>query len=340
MRPRRVLLLASVLAGALSAFATLFDESRMALQSGAVALAALAVLALLSNTTAGRVRVALAAGLGLLALVMVLELRWLAEPSATSQLLVPSYSPLDGSPAPSPHPSALLDEWQEGIDRNRAVQTGELVGLLALAYAVAALPPRRRTRRALLARILAVLVLVAALAEAWGDLRDAPLTGALGVAWSALLAVLVAAVVLALSGARSDRFGLLPLGALLVAGVAAVDLGHLVGTWSSWWWFAEASRNAYLTYGVAVDTGLDISPAVEATVALAGPALLTLGALRAGQDDRGRGNAGQGDGGRGNAGQGDSGRGDAVAADGDEHDGHDGHDKHDGPDDTGPAEST
>ncbi|MER7891972.1 hypothetical protein ABTX15_19340 [Micromonospora sp. NPDC094482] len=290
MRPPRVLLLVSAVAGVFSVLATLFSESRAALQSGLVAAVAFLGYVLLAGRVAPRVRTALAAGIGFFALVMAIQLWWLPEQPAGNGWLEPFYAPLDGSGpdvGSGQLESVLLDQWRRGIDRERIAAVGLLLGVLCLAFAVFALPARHRSRRALLARVVvAVLLLVVVGADAWDRVDDAPLSGVLGVALPALLATLIAAGVVVLSGLRADRFALVSLGALLLAVTAGAAFTDLADTWAAWQRSADESGDAFLSVGIAVpsDRLADRSAVVGAAVALAGPALLAIGALRASRD--------------------------------------------------------
>lgn len=289
VRPPRVLLLVSAAAAAFSVLATLVSESRAALQSGLVASAAFLGYVLLAGRAAPRVRSALATAVGLFALVMAVQLGWLAEQPMRNGWMEPFYAPLDGGgPGLSmrPLPPGILDHWRQLIDRERIAGVGLLLGVLCLAVAVRALPARQRPKRTLLARIVAALLLVVVAVDVWDSVDDAPLSGALVAGWPALLATLVAAAVLALSAGRADRRALVPLGALLVAVTAAVDLAHITAGWSSWRTAADHSRDAFLQIRIAVAAGgwADVSAAVRAALAFAGPALLAIGALHASRD--------------------------------------------------------
>ena len=291
MRLPRVLLLVSAAAGVFSVLATLVSESRAALQSGAVALAALTGYVLLAGpATAPRVRSALAAGIGLFAAVLAVKLWWLPE-RVDVGWMEPFYAPLDGSggsrTARFPAAPALLDQARRTIDQERMVAVGLLLGVLCLAVAVRALPVRREPRRGMLARSVAVLLLVVVGADLWRRVDDeTPLLGMLGAGLPALLATLLAAAMVALSGERSDRAALVPIGALLVAVTAAGSFADLAGAWSDWWTLSDRRDDAFLSVGIAVsvDGWADGSEAVRAALALAGPALLAIGARRAARD--------------------------------------------------------
>ncbi|WBB65951.1 aminopeptidase [Micromonospora sp. WMMD812] len=287
MRPPRVLLLVAAVAAGFSVLATLVSESRAALQSGLVAGLAFLGWVLLAGASAPRVRAALAAGLGFFVLVMAVRLWWLPEQPAGDGWLEPFYTPLDGrgsSAGSGQFARELLDHWRQGIDRERLAAVGLLLGVLCLAVAVFALPARHRPRRAMVTRVaVAVLLLVVVGADVWARVDDAPLPGLLGAAWPALLAILVAAGTVVLSGVRSDRFALVALGALLLAVTAGAALTDLADSWAAWQQSAEVSEHAFLSVGIAVPVGrwTDLSEAVRAAVAFAGPALLAVGALRA-----------------------------------------------------------
>ncbi|MEV0719897.1 aminopeptidase, partial [Asanoa sp. NPDC050611] len=107
-----------------------------------------------------------------------------------------------------------------------------------------------------------------------------PLVGPL---WPALVGLLVTLGALALSGWRHDRWLLLPAGLLLLAVTAANDGVDLAGSWAAWW-ATTAPRDGFLEAGflVSLPTNRFLQPseATEAAVALAGPVLVALGALR------------------------------------------------------------
>ncbi|GAB3963896.1 hypothetical protein V1634_02645 [Plantactinospora veratri] len=286
MRPTRVLLTVFVVAGTLSALAALVSADRAAAQSALVASAALIGYVLVVGPAAPRVRPALAAGIALLALPTAVELwRGSAEP-ATRRLLIPFYAPLDGAAASTGRPALpppILDQWRQALDQERLASVALLLGILCLAVAVLALPVRQRRKATVLARGVAVLLLVVVGADVWSRVDGEPLLGLLGAGWPALLATVAAAAVLAVSASRADRTGLVPLGALLVTVSAAVALHDLVRGWSTWWRFANPDDSVFLSAGVATSLAglVDVSAALLATVTLAGPLLLAVGALRA-----------------------------------------------------------
>ncbi|MFJ8582630.1 hypothetical protein [Micromonospora sp. NPDC093277] len=252
---------------------------------------------LLAGPAARRVRPALAAGIGLFAVLMAVELWWLPEQPAHFRWFTPFYAPLDGSgPSVGPVqiPPAMLDQLRQMIDQERLTAVGLLLGVVCLAVAVVALPARQQPKAAELARVVAVLPLAVVGANLWSRIDGAPLLGLLGAGWPALLATLVAAWVVALSGARADPAALVPLGALLVAVSAAVALEDLGSTWLTWWKFSNGIDHAMVDAAVAASvassanisaaSSADVSGAARTAVALAGPALLAVGALTASRD--------------------------------------------------------
>lgn len=282
--------------GALSVLAALGSARRPSIQFGLAASAALVGYVLLAGPAVRRVRQALAAGIGLFAVTMAVELWWLPEQPAEVRWFTPFYAPLDGSyPSVGPVqiPPTVLDQLRQMIDQERFSAIGLLLGVVCLAVAVVALPVRQQPKAAGLARVVAVLPLVVVGANLWSRIDGAPLLGLLGAGWPALLATLVAAWVLALSGARAGRV-LVPLGALLVAVSAAVALEDLSSTWLTWWEFSNGRDQAMVDTAVAVSvtssadvsaaSSVDVLGAVRTAVALAGPALLAVGALTASRD--------------------------------------------------------
>ncbi|MGX7676472.1 hypothetical protein [Plantactinospora sp. DSM 117369] len=286
MRPTRVLLTLFAAAGTMSVLSALISIDRAAAQCGLVASAALIGYVLVAGPAAPRVRPALATGIALLALPTAVELwRGSARP-ATRQWLIPDYTPLDGSAASTGRtalPQPILDQWRQALDADRLAGVALLLGVLCLAVAVLALPARHRPKATVLARVVAVLLLVIVGADAWSRVDGDPLLGLLGTAWPALLATLAAAGVLALSASRAERAALVPLGALLVALSTAVAFHDLTRRWSAWWTFSNPDDGVFLSAGVAVSLAnvVDVPAALLAAVTLAGPALLAVGALLA-----------------------------------------------------------
>ncbi|MEQ4301843.1 hypothetical protein ABNF97_10700 [Plantactinospora sp. B6F1] len=286
MRPTRVLLTIFVVAGTLSVLATLFSADHAAAQCALVASAALIGYVVFAGPTVARVRPALVAGIALLAIPTAVELWCSPARPATRQLLIPIYMPLDGGAASTGRttlPQPILDQWRQALDQERLACVALLLGVLCLAVAVLALPVRQRPKATVPARVVAVLLLVIVGVDTWSRVDDDPLLGLLGAGWPALLATLVAAAVLALSASRADRAGLVPLGALLLTVSAAVAFHDLVRRWSAWWTFANPADGLFLSAGVATSLAglVDVSAALLATVTLAAPALLAVGALRA-----------------------------------------------------------
>ncbi|WP_159104728.1 hypothetical protein [Plantactinospora sp. BB1] len=286
MRPTRVLLTVFVAAGTLSALAALVSADRAAAQAALVASAALVGYVLVAGPAAPRVRPALAAGIALLALPTAVELWRDSGQPAPRNLLIPFYTPLDGTAGSTGRPTLpqpALDQWRQALDQERLACVALLLGVLCLAVAVLALPVRQRPRATVLARTVAVLLLVVVGADVWSRIDGDPLLGLLRAGWPALLATLAAAAVLALSASRADRTGLVPLGALLVTVSAALAFEDLVGDWSAWWSFANPDHGVFLSVGVATSLAdlVDVSAALLAALTLTGPLLLAVGALRA-----------------------------------------------------------
>ncbi|MEO3781360.1 hypothetical protein ABGB16_32135 [Micromonospora sp. B11E3] len=297
MRPTRVLLTVSVGTGALSALAALLSAERAAAQYGLAASAALVGYVLLARPAVPRARPALAAGVGLFAVLMVVRLWWLPEQPADIRWMTPFYAPMDGGGAsmgPVQVPPTILDQWRQAIDQERLAAVGLLLQVLCLAVAVIALPVRRGSKGTWLAGVVAVLLLAVVGVNVWSRVDGAPLLGLLGAGWPALLATLAAAGTLALSGARADRAALVPLGALLIALSSAVILDDLTNIWSTWWRFTNSSDDAFLEAGVAVSAArsagmsavgwADVSAALRTGMALAGTALFAVGAVTASRD--------------------------------------------------------
>ncbi|MFG3705884.1 hypothetical protein ACGF7U_14280 [Micromonospora sp. NPDC047670] len=297
MRPTRVLLMVSTAAGALSVVTALTSAERAAMQYGLAASAALIGYVLLAGPALPRVRPALAAGIALFAAPMTVELWWFPERPADVRWFTPFYAPLGGGLPPTGQvqiPATLLDQWRLLIDQERLRAFALLLGVLCLAVAVVVLPVRQRPKATRLAGVVAVLLLAVVGANAWSRIDDAPPLGLLEAVWPALLATLLAAGVVALSGARADRAALVPLGALLVAVTVAVTADDLASSWFTWWTFSNRSdhstqsgtvvTSAVGTVASSTAGSADVSAAVRAAVALAGPALLTVGALAASRE--------------------------------------------------------
>ncbi|MGW4151715.1 aminopeptidase [Micromonospora chersina] len=271
------LLVASVAAGLLSVAAVLLAMPAASLQFGLAML-----LALLGHVLASpggrRVRWAVAAGVGLLAVVAAMRLFWSQEQVDETGLL--AY----GQGAAR---TALMARWRELIDRERLAALGLALGVLGLAAGVVALPARGR-RRGLATGVLALLFF------AWLGLSFArkfgryPLPDLLGTVWPALLAALVAMGALALSGWRTDRRWLLPVGLVLLSLGAVNAYADLATAWSGWWVMSRPPDGAFLQVGVAVSTASQdipqLSQAVEAAIALAGVGLVAVGALRSSRE--------------------------------------------------------
>ncbi|MFY1597761.1 hypothetical protein [Micromonospora sp. WMMD737] len=198
MRASFGLLVASVAAGLLSVAAALLAVPAASLLFGLVMLLALLGYVLVSRG-ARRVRWTVAAGIGLLAVVAVMRLRWHQE-----QVDGPGWLP----PGQGLTRTALLAHGQQAIDRGRLAALGLALGVLCLAAGASALPARDRRRGAATA-LLALFPL------AWFGLGPArefsrhPLRDLLPSVWPALLAVLVAVGAVALAGA-----GLVAVGAV------------------------------------------------------------------------------------------------------------------------------
>ncbi|MGK5671809.1 hypothetical protein ACSNOB_03040 [Micromonospora sp. URMC 106] len=294
MRPTRVLLMVSITTGALSVVTALVSAERAATQSGLAASAALIGYVLFAGPTLPRVRPALAAGIALFAVPTTVELWWFPERPADVRWFTPFYAPLGGGFTPTGQvqvPATTLEQWRQLIGQERLSAVALMLGVLCLAVAVVALPVREQPKAARLAGVAAVLLLAVVGANVWSRIDDAPPLGLLGAAWPALLATLLAAGVVARSGTRADRAALVPLGALLIAVTAAVTADDLASSWFTWWTFSNRSDHSTQSGTVAVSVvgtvassaagAADVSAAVRAAVALAGPTLLTVGALAA-----------------------------------------------------------
>jgi hypothetical protein len=283
VRLSRVLLLVSAAAGALSVLAALLSAWQASMLCGIGTLAALTGYVWVAGRAAPpRVRWGLAAGIGLLAVVMAVRLSWYQEQQADFGWF--AYAPL------SEAPGALADYWQRMIDRVRIAAIGLLLSVLCLAVAVVAVPVGRRAWRAVLTTIVAALLLAAVGMDVWSQVGRAPVLDVLGVVWPALLGTLLAAGILAAAGQRADPAWLLPVGALLVALTTATVLAELAGNWSAWWALSGImdGNTAAPMLAVSVDDSpaLSARSAVFAAAPLAGPALLAIGALRASRTAR------------------------------------------------------
>ena len=273
---------AAVVAGLLSVGAALLAMPDASLLWAAVTLAALCGHALTTSGTP-RVRRGVAAGAGVFALVAANLLRhrgWGTDAGdlARGQAAARAY---------------LLEHWQDGMDRQRLIAWGLVLGVLLLAVAVSALPARGG-RLGVATTVLAVAVVVwcgLSVASAPGE---PPLLDLFAAVWPGLLAVLVTAGLLASSGWRSDRHGLLPTGMILLALVAVRACSALASAWATWWTLVEPAEDAFLQPGLMISVGapaasaIEVSSAVEMAVALGGAGLAVAGALRAHRETEGR----------------------------------------------------
>ncbi|MET8039516.1 aminopeptidase [Micromonospora sp. NPDC005215] len=271
------LLVASVAAGLLSAAAALLSMPAESMQFGLVMLLALLGYVLLDRG-ARRVRWAVAAGIGLLAVVAVLRLHWHQE--QVVEVGGVTYGPATAE-------TSILGPWRDSIDRQRLAALGLALGVVCLAAGVWALPSRGR-RRGVATTVLALLLLAWFGLDSTREFVDYPLWDLLGTVWPTLLAALVTMGALALSGWRADRRWLLPVGLFLLSLGAADAYSDLAGVWSGWWELANPDQNAFLELGMMVSRSpadsFQVSSAVETTIALAGAGLAAVGALRSSRE--------------------------------------------------------
>ncbi|NED52332.1 aminopeptidase [Micromonospora aurantiaca] len=273
---------AAVVAGLLSVGAALLAMPDASLLWAAVTLAVLCGHALTTSGTP-RVRRGVAAGAGVLALVAANLLRhrgWGTDAGdlARGQAAARAY---------------LLEHWQDGMDRQRLIAWGLVLGVLLLAVAVSALPARGG-RHGVATTVLALAALVWCVASVASTPGEPPLLDLFAAVWPGLLAVLVTAGLLASSGWRSDRHGLLPTGMILLALVAVRACSALASAWATWWTLVEPAEDAFLQPGLMISVGapaasaIEVSSAVEMAVALGGVGLAVAGALRAHRETEGR----------------------------------------------------
>ncbi|MFI7303689.1 aminopeptidase [Micromonospora aurantiaca] len=271
---------AAAVAGLLSVGAALLAMPDASLLWAVVTLAALCGHALTASGTP-RVRWGVAVGAGLFALVAAANLLWHRERVADA-----------GEPRGSQAATRtyLVESLREGLDQQRLSAWGLALGVLLLSVAVPALPARGG-RRGVVTTVLAVAVLVWCGLSVAATPGDPPLPELLLALQPALLAALVTAGVLAWSGWRGDRRGLLTAGMVLLAVVAVRACADLASAWASWWTFVEPARDAFLQPGFVVSVGgsaggaLEVSSAVETAVALGGAGLAVAGALRASREN-------------------------------------------------------
>ncbi|MFD6696848.1 aminopeptidase [Micromonospora aurantiaca (nom. illeg.)] len=274
---------AAVVAGLLSVGAALLAMREASLLWAVVTLAALAGHAF-TATAMPRVKWGVAAGAGLFALVAAANLHRYREQVAEVG------EPARGQAGAGAY---LLESWQYGIDRQRLTAGGLALGVLLLGAAVSALPARGG-RRGVVTTVLAVAVLVWCVASVALTPGEPPLPDLFAAVWPALLAVLVTAGVLAWSGRRGDRRGLLPAGMVLLSLVAVRVCADLAAAWASWWPLVKPAEDAFLQPGIMMSVGaapggaLEVSSAVETAVALGGVGLAVAGALRAHRETAGR----------------------------------------------------
>ncbi|WP_026268264.1 hypothetical protein [Micromonospora sp. CNB394] len=270
---------AAVAAGLLSVGAALLAMRDASLLGAVVTLAAVCGHAFTASGTP-RVRWGAAAGAGMFALVAAANLRW-------------SRGWGTGAGEPARGRAYLLERWLEGMDRQRLIAWGLVLGVLLLAVAVSALPARGG-RHGVATTVLAVAALVWCGLSVASTPGEPPLLDLIAAVWPGLLAVLVTAGVLASSGWRSDRHGLLPTGMILLALVAVGTCSDLAVMWANWWTLVRPAEDAFLQPGIMVSTvapaasALEMSSAVETAVTLGGVGLAVAGALRAHRETEGR----------------------------------------------------
>lgn len=273
---------AAVVAGLLSVGAALLAMPDASLLWAAVTLAALCGHALTTSGTP-RVRRGVAAGAGVFALVAANLLRHRGWGTDAGDLT-------RGQAAARAY---LLEHWQDGMDRQRLIAWGLVLGVLLLAVAVSALPARGG-QLGVVTTVLAVAALVWCVASVALAPGEPPLLDLFAAVWPGLLAVLVTAGLLASSGWRSDRHGLLPTGMILLALVAVRACSALASAWATWWTLVEPAEDAFLQPGIMISVGapaasaIEVSSAVEMAVALGGVGLAVAGALRAHRETEGR----------------------------------------------------
>jgi hypothetical protein len=271
-------------AALLSATAALLGGVRESAQCGAVALLTLAGWAIVKGR--GAARWSLPTGLAFLALATIPQTMRYGQPGA------------------------LTSVGNGEINRDRWVAAALLMASLAFLIALRSLPAHQPSRHRSHAALLAATVpVVIALTSAADEIDRAaqilPLIGGTAVAWAATIA---AAAVAGVAVLRADGRYLLPAGALLLAGVAALTFLSLTGAWLHRWNVEHppAPNTSFVVFGsTAVTTGYrDAAPALTETgtrvevtayavvsgprpwdaaaalVALLGPTLLTAGALR------------------------------------------------------------
>jgi hypothetical protein len=279
----RALLLISTVAAALSVTGSLFSDARLSLQGGLAVLVALVGYVIVAGRgTVPRTRWALAAGVGMLAVGMALQLYWYSE--ATEDFGWFAYSPLYTSGAPTP----LLDLSRQSVDRLQIVAFLHLLAALCFAVGVFALPAWHRPKRAGLTAVLALVLLAFVGVNVGGWFDGSAVLDALGTVWPALLATLVAVGLVVLAGRRADHAWLVAAGTVLVAVVAATVFDDLAGAWSGWWMLAQPEDNTAapqlavsVGFRLAADSSPEVTAALKTAAELAGPALLAVGALRA-----------------------------------------------------------
>jgi hypothetical protein len=275
VRLSRGLLLVSAAFGTLSVGAALTSAYEASLQCALATLIALTgYVTLEGKAAARRVRWGLAAGIGLLAAVAAARLFWYGEQAADRNRLL--------SGRGTEPTGIMLEQWWQTINQQRIAAVGLLLGMLCLTVAVLAVPERRPPKRGVVPTVVALLLLVLVGRAVLSHVRIAPVIELVAAVWPALLATVVAAGLLAISGRPADRTWLLPIGALLVAVAVATAAEDLAAGWSAWWTLAHPRQGAMVSVAISVsaDDGPQWSAAWETAVALAGPALLAIGALR------------------------------------------------------------
>ncbi len=285
MSTTRTLLLVSIAAAALSIMAEMLAGWQASLVCGLVAFSALAGHVATADVPAvPRLRWALMAGIGLLALTVGLRLAWHEAQTNDSGWFL--YGPLRGG-----H-TTILDDWRRQIDLERLVAVADLVGVVCFGFGMLLLPKTRRPGQAAVTAIVAVLLASTVGLDIVDWFDEGPLLDLLGTFGPSLLACLLAAGIVALSGTRMAHTRLLPFGALLLALGPMMTIDSLASSWMVWRSIAGVHNEVRNGEGEAVAFAVvmdgspylisGLSAALTTGVLLAGPIVFVLGVLRVG----------------------------------------------------------
>ncbi|WP_028569013.1 hypothetical protein [Salinispora tropica] len=277
MRSAKVLLPLFGLVGAACVIVALFD-GRESSRLGSIALVILSYcVAVAGGAVPIRARGLISSGLGLLAVAWAADFWWGTEAAGGFEPRVAIAGPGIESAGGSP----LAVSGREWL-----VALVQLVGLLALAIGLTLLPggTRRKSWAAQMILAVAVAVLLFGVVAAPVAVSNGQVTEMWRTAWPMVLVALAAFVAAVVSMRHTDRWWLLPAGAVLLEVWAALSLYEFINewvTWSSFWRSTSAGAGIVSTSAAGGSlSGYDVAAGVAAACVLGGAALLAGGAVR------------------------------------------------------------